>query len=423
MIDNPSRRPIFVHASHRSGSTYFFNVLRRLEPVLCFNEAINDEFSYFSKNVFVHRRKNFARRVARGQFHRVHYFLKSDYSAEFVDAWDDAMRHYPPVPAFRDYVPQGGNLPSELQTYLAALINYANLNGKRAVLCEVFSRGRAAALRRAFAGFHIAQYRDPLSQFGSSFRTFQEVGGITFMIIPLWELGLSSGSPLYSIIPEAWRVPSLPWPADDHAQRWCSTQQYLSMIISSRAGALEKVFRWHLLSWFLNNLAAIIHSDFALDIDRTFEDRLYRESVREMIISEIGVAPDFSDLTKFSRYYRFEDIDMKRICDEVVAAISAAQENGHMEAALLATFGGVSRTVSSSAAIKMLRAKLEDALADFVSSDKVIDVTSEDWRNIVKKRRYIWANPHLRNLMRRIFPLVLPFVQATRSVRNIFDVA
>jgi hypothetical protein len=30
--------PIFVHASMRSGSTYFFNVLRRNSSLMCFNE-------------------------------------------------------------------------------------------------------------------------------------------------------------------------------------------------------------------------------------------------------------------------------------------------------------------------------------------------------------------------------------------------
>jgi len=34
--------PVFVHASPRSGSTYFFSVLRRNESLVCFNEAIMD---------------------------------------------------------------------------------------------------------------------------------------------------------------------------------------------------------------------------------------------------------------------------------------------------------------------------------------------------------------------------------------------
>jgi hypothetical protein len=44
--------PIFVHASMRSGSTYFFNVLRRNQSLMCFNETIMDgkrDYARFNK--------------------------------------------------------------------------------------------------------------------------------------------------------------------------------------------------------------------------------------------------------------------------------------------------------------------------------------------------------------------------------------
>jgi hypothetical protein len=406
--NNPDRSPIFVHASHRSGSTYFFNVLRRIERLICFDEAISDEFSYFSKNDFI-------RRDAQGARDRGHYFLTRYPKAEYVEVWDHVMALYPPAPAFRDYVPRGGILSSELQRYLSAFLAYASADGKRVAFCEVFSRGRAGALRQAFGGFHVAQYRDPLSQFGSSFRTLQEFGGWTFMIIPLRELGLSADNPFYSIIPEAWRVPLLPWPTNDRARRWASTEEYLSMILSSEPGALERVFRWHLLSWFLNNLAAIVHSDFVLDIDKLYDDLEYRESTRDILRAEVGVAPDFSDLTKFTRYYKFECVDIALVCDEIVAAIDTAQENGKLNAAI-ASLSKRKPTVPATVAIKMLRAKIDGALAEMVSTDKIIHVTSNDWKNIVQKYRHLWANPQLRCAMRYIYPFALPIVQAARMI-------
>src|SRR5690349_1856982 len=114
MKSYPERRPIFVHASARSGSTYFFNVLRRMESLLCFNEAITDEFSYRKKKDYTRRKTDFARYKTRGDLLRAHFFLRADGKSEFADAWDDIMRLYPPVPAFRDYVPSGGVLPDEL---------------------------------------------------------------------------------------------------------------------------------------------------------------------------------------------------------------------------------------------------------------------------------------------------------------------
>jgi len=410
MTGNQSRGPVFIHASPRSGSTYFFNVLRRLDPLLCFDEAIDDSFTYYTRN-------SFARRVARGQWNWSHSFLERYSQAEFLGAWNSAMRLFPPVPVFRDYIPLDGILPEELRRYLAALIGYANEIGKRPALCEIYSRGRAGALRSAFGGFHVAQFRDPLSQFGSCFRALQEFGQWMFLVIPLQELGLGGENPLYSIIPKPWRVPALPWPTDDRAQRWATMQKYVATIVSSAPGTLEKVFRWHLLSWFLNNLAAIIHSDFTLDIDRTFDDADYRKSVRGVFDSEIGAAPDFSDLTKFSRYYRFEGLDMARIGGEIVGLISAAQKNGRLEAAL-SSLCRTSPTISPDAAVKMLHTKLNAALTEMASTDEALSVSADDWQGMVQRHRPLWANPRLRGAMHRIYPVVFPFVQAARSISS-----
>jgi hypothetical protein len=416
-MSDANRRPIFVHASARSGSTYFFNVLRRMESLICFNEAINDEFSYGNKNDYIRGRNDFVRRLTRGELPRVHYFLKDDGKAEFVAGWDNFMHLYPAAPAFRDYVPQGGVLSTELRIYLAAIIEYAIANEKRPVLCEIFSRGRVAALRDAFGGFHVAQFRDPLSQFGSCFRSLQEIGAITFMIIPLLELGVSGDNPLYSLIPEAWRVPVLPWPGDDSAQRWASTQQYLSTIISSQPDSLEKVFRWHLLSWFLNNTAAIIHSEFVLDIDEAFDHPAYRKAVCEVFRSEIGAAPDFADITKFSRYYQFEGVNMDRISSEVIGFVFTAQKNGSLETALAKLSRGTPR-LSSAVAIKLLREKLDAALSASGSSKQSHFISTNDWKDIVQRHRPFWTDPRVLRLMQSIFPFVFPVVQATRRIRK-----
>jgi hypothetical protein len=415
---DPLRRPIFVHASARSGSTYFFNVLRRADSLLCFNEAINDEFSYGNKSDYTRSRIDFARRAARGERpRRVHYFLSDDGKAEFLDAWDSFVHLYPRVPSFRDYLPPGGILPSELRKYLTAIIEYAQAHGKRPALCEIFSRGRVGALRDAFGGFHVAQFRDPLSQFGSCFRSLQETGGITFMIIPLLELGVNGEHPLYSLVPEAWRVPVLPWPAGDDAQRWVSTQQYLSTILSPRADALERTFRLHMLSWFLNNVASVVHSDFVLDIDKAFDDLSYRESVRGILSSELGAAPDLSDITKYSRYYRFDGVDTKRVCGEVTDFVFAAQKNGSLQAAL-DTLSRTSQRVSTSAAIELLSEKLEAALSASASTERAHCVSATDWEAIVQRNRRFWTDPRLLRLMQSIFPFVFPVVQATRRIRG-----
>ena len=161
--------PIFVHASPRSGSTYFFNVLRRDNSLMCFNESIIDVFSYYSK-------KDIAGLKVAQKWNVNHDFLQRDDFHEIIAAWDAVMHLYPPFPSFQNYLPSGGQIPSNLQAYLDGLMQFARDRGKRPVFCEIYSRGRAGALRGAFGGFHIAQYRDPLSQFGSFVRPLLEGG-------------------------------------------------------------------------------------------------------------------------------------------------------------------------------------------------------------------------------------------------------
>ena len=173
----PSRDPIFVHASPRSGSTYFFNVLRRNHSLLCFNEAITDNARVANeKDGIAAFRKSDAPRLNRQRTNLNHGFLdRADFEG-FVEARDVVLHFFPKHQKFRDYLPRNGILQSELATYLAALISYASDQNRRPVLCEIYSRGRAGALRNTFGGFHIAQYRDPLSQFGSFLRLAIEQG-------------------------------------------------------------------------------------------------------------------------------------------------------------------------------------------------------------------------------------------------------
>ena len=127
-------------------------------------------------------------------------------------------------------------------------------------------------------------------------------------------------------------------------------------------------------------------------------------------------APDFFDLDKFSRYYRFEGVDIVRLCDEIVDVITAAQENGALER-VITSLGKGRPTVSAAVAIDMLRNKMANALAQMISAKMVLYVSNADWKGIVQRHRHIWANSQLRSVMRPIYPFALPIVQATRKAR------
>jgi len=406
MTAAPDLSPIFVHAAPRSGSTYFFNVLRRHASLMCFEEPLSDIFGYWEK-------KGTARFKERLKWDTNHQFLERDDFAEIIEAWDTVMPFYPPCLPYRNYLPPGGVLSADLRAYLAALIEYAQSRGKRPTLCEVYSRGRVGALRDVFGGFHVAQYRDPLSQFGSFFRTLPDAGEWHFLVFPLMELGLNGDHPLYSIIPEAWRLPVLPWPDNDKAQRWATAARYKAIAAAPRSDGIEKLFRWHLFSWLLSNLAAVSYSDFILDIDKAHDEASYRQSVVDAFRSSCGIVLDFSDLTKFSRYYEFEGVDMAAVCDQVETVIRRALQDGRLEQAVL-TLGSRPPTVHLQKAVEMLFAKIRDSLSTMAASTDRRYVTTEDWRIIAGKHRLIWFNPLVREVAQRAHPFVSPILRAAR---------
>jgi hypothetical protein len=410
MIATAETAPVFVHASPRSGSTYFFNVLRRNESLLCFNEAIIDGKHDLAR--FRIQKKNFAQSMGAQRWNVNHHFLEREDFDEFIQAWDAVMHLCPEFPAFVDYLPPEGRLSSELTNYLTALIAYAQSQGRRPVLCEINSRGRAGALRGAFGGFHIAQYRDPLSQFGSFIRAVIEAGFWGFLAFPATELGTSGSQPLYLLIPEAWRAPQLPWHAGSRAQHWASDAQYFATVGSSRPENVERVFRWHMFSWLLTNLAALSYCDVPLDIDKIHDNANYRASLIQSL-SQAGVIVEFGDIQKFDRYYEFESFDACTVCAEVVSTVQDAAKDGRLANAIQ-VLGGQTPITPIASAIDVLFSKIHESQTSMAISTNRRHVTSEEWKSIAEENQKIWFDPKIRRLARYLYPFAAPVFRAAR---------
>lgn len=405
--------PIFVHASMRSGSTYFFNALRRTDSLLCFNEAIMDRKRNYARFRDA-RRRNFTRLKAAQSWDVNHHFLDRVDFEEFIEAWDAVMHLCPEFPEFQDYLPDGGQLSPELIAYLSALMKYARSQGRRPALCEVTSRGRAGALRGAFGGFHIAQYRDPLNQFGSFVRGLIEGGTWTFLATPAMELGTSNAHPLCHVVPESWRPPALPWRSQNEAQFWASNIQYFAIVAAPAPETIEKVFRWHLFSWVLSNLVAISYSDLALDIDRIHDDANYRASIVQSLVKGVGATLDFSDIRKFDRYYDFESFDVATACGQVASTINECMKDGRLAKALH-TLGIEPPITSTPAAVELLLAKISDSLASMARSSERRHISSQQWDTLAEKNRRIWFNPGVRRVAQSVYPLAAPIVRTARQ--------
>lgn len=409
----PEFDPVFVHASARGGSTYVFGVLRRIDALICFNEAIIDgkrDYAGF---------KRFDEQDAHGQEPRKwdlnHHFLDRQDYEEFLDAWDEVMHLCPEFPEFEDYLPPRGVLRPELAAYLVGLMNYARARHKRPVLCEINSRGRAGALRGAFGGYHVAQYRNPLSQFGSFLRALIEGHTWGYLAHPVTELGVNAAHPLFQIVPEEWRAPTFPWRTESRARRWASDARYVAITASTRPETIERLFRWHMFSWLLNNLAAISYSDLCLDIDRAHDDTEYRASIVAALAVEFGASPDFSDISKFDRYYEFEFFDMAEVCEQVISATRSALDDGRLDAAVR-TLGTQPPVTPTAAAAELLFAKIRQSLSSMASSAERRRISAAEWTAIAAKNRKMWHKPGVRWVAERIYPLAAPVGRIARRV-------
>jgi len=376
---------------------------------MCFNESIIDVFSYYDK-------EDLAGLKAAQKWNVNHDFLQRDDFAEIIAAWDAVMHLYPAFPSFQNYLPSGGQIPSNLLAYLHGLMQFARDSGKRPVFCEIHSRGRAGALRSAFGGFHIAQYRDPLSQFGSFVRPLLEGGEWGFLTFPLMELGISGAHQLYRLVPERWRPPVLPWPEDNRAKRWSSSVQYISMVAAPSSETPEKAMRWHLFSWFLSNLAALTYADLTLDIDSAHDDVSYRQDFIDSLASKCGATADLGDITKFPRYYDFDSLDVAHVCNQVKSTIREAVFDGRVDAAVRA-LGAQPPIFDAAAAAEILLLKLDSSLAAMAASTDLCRISEEDWKAVTAKHRAIWFNPGVRTLAERLYPFAAPFARAARRTR------
>jgi len=403
--------PIFVHASPRSGSTYFFNVLRRNPSLMCFNEAIMDGKRDYARFKDPRERERFRRDAAKWNVN--HHFLDRDEFDEFIEAWDDVMYLCPEFPSFKDYLPANGVMQADLKAYLLALMDYARARNKLPVLCEINSRGRVGALREAFGGYHIAQYRDPLSQFGSFMRGLVDAGGWGFLVTPVTELGASADHPLFRLIPEEWRPRVRPWRAENRAEFWSSAAHYTIAAASEGPDGIENLFRWHMFSWLLCNLAAVSYSDLIIDIDRVYADTGHREAIARQLAEPLGQAPDFSDIKKFDRFYAFESFDVAAVCAQVGATVKAALADGRLDAAIRG-LSSKPPVVKTESAVAILDAKIESSLAAMAASSNRRTMSAGEWRETARRNRRIWFNPGIRWVAEHMYPVVAPIVRTVR---------
>ena len=226
-------------------------------------------------------------------------------------------------PAFNDYLPPKGVLSPELFTYRRP----DELRGRRVAAGAVRDqlRGRAGTLRSAFGRFHVAQYRDPLSQFGSFVRAWSTSWGFGYPV-QNWPPAAPS-----ALSPGARSLAHPRFALADCEPRAVQAKTPAIMRKSRRGKTIEAVPLAHVFR-VLNNLAAISYSDMTLDIDKAHDDTDYRASIIDKLAADRH-GPRPRRHQKFDRYYEFRSFDVEAVCNQVVRR-SEFIDDGRLDAAL-----------------------------------------------------------------------------------------
>jgi glycosyltransferase involved in cell wall biosynthesis len=168
--------PVFIHASWRTCSTWFWSRFRALPETLCFYEPFNTDLATLTEQ----KAKTFGAR-----WHGSRHPDIAPYYLEYLPFVQPrgGVRLYDPRFAFDWFIPQGG-INGELRPgekwYLRQLLSQGRRARKTPVLGFTRSLGRSHAIKQAFGGFHILQYRNLFRQWCSYVRLGQ-LGGTYFL--------------------------------------------------------------------------------------------------------------------------------------------------------------------------------------------------------------------------------------------------
>lgn len=151
-------RPLFIHSSFRTGSTWLWSKFRELGETVAFYEYFNETLSDLRPENVTYLRPDGWRS---GHPETAPYFL------EFLPIISDGVDGYDRKMASEWFMPQGGALRGPELDYVRSLVQLGSRAGKIPVLTETRSLGRVQPLRSEFGGFHILLVRNLYHQWCS----------------------------------------------------------------------------------------------------------------------------------------------------------------------------------------------------------------------------------------------------------------
>jgi len=288
--------PIFVHAWWRSSSTYVWLKLRENPSLCCYYEPLHEMLASLNKEL--------ATKGLKPEFSRAmrHPVPERNYYSEYFELPTSSVHLYSPKLAYDRYLLRASDSDPALLAYLSGLMTSALQAGRRPVLCFCRSQMRSAWMKRQFGGIHIAQIRNPISQWSS------------FLIGPYFTrtmIGL--GLKLLRAYPGAFaHIHGF----DERARAFDENPGGAPPLTVSAADAL----RLFLLLWIASSLQAVAQADRVIDVDLLSTDASYRAALSQWF-ETIGCAVDFSDCATPGAEAPQWGADLRLLIDEAVHAI------------------------------------------------------------------------------------------------------
>ena len=280
--------PIFIHATWRTGSTWFWGRFRKLPETMCFFEPFTELLETLSPSD--------ATLLDHSTWNNRHP-VDDPYFAEYLPF----LRKAGGIRLFKSEIPYewfipigglGGDLRAAEERYLAMLIRAAEQQARVPVLGFTRSLGRIAAIKKAFAGLHIFQFRSLIKQW-CSYLHFKRDGGL-FFHRTLAQIVARCDDPFFSYLSQFYLRREISLIAvekmDATTVSTHSTADALFDLPENDAFAMFMAMHIYL---YLN---AMLVADICVDVSRMEEDEQYRVDIEADIKVRSGLEVSFADV-------------------------------------------------------------------------------------------------------------------------------
>jgi phage shock protein A len=279
--------PIFLHASWRTASTWFWLKFRANGATLCYYEPFHEDLATLTRAR--------AQSLGPGSWKTgaSRHPASSPYFLEFrpLIRRSGGVRLYRPEIAHEWFMPQGGiagRLRSQELRYVGLLLRHADRREKTPVFGFTRSLGRLAALKRHFGGTHIFLCRNLWTQWASYIG--HSAAGNRYFLETMLRILLQAQDRFFAAVINPYLVRAvargLPAP--------CGNGDLAARLLDTLAEA-ELFGLFMALHGYLY-IAAQASADLAIDATRLARERPYRETIANRLSAQTGLAIDLADV-------------------------------------------------------------------------------------------------------------------------------